>query len=101
MNSTLNFANSGIDFDAMCERCTGSESCMEYIMGNSNAMPKCIALKHRRIQTRIQQHLDYYKQHYSNEWVGIFLQGSQNYGLDTDKSDIDTKIIVLPSFEDI
>ena len=33
--------------------------------------------------------------------VGIFLQGSQNYGLDYINSDIDTKCIVLPSLEDI
>ena len=34
------------------------------------------------------------------EVVGVFLQGSQNYGLDTDHSDIDTKAIVLPTFDD-
>jgi hypothetical protein len=34
------------------------------------------------------------------EVVGVFLQGSQNYGLDTEQSDIDTKAIVLPTFED-
>ena len=33
--------------------------------------------------------------------VGIFLQGSQNYGLDTMYSDVDTKLIVTPTFEDI
>lgn len=33
--------------------------------------------------------------------VGVFLQGSQNYGMATDKSDVDTKCIILPSFEDI
>lgn len=33
--------------------------------------------------------------------VGIFVQGSQNYGLDYANSDIDTKLIVVPSFEDI
>ena len=33
--------------------------------------------------------------------VGIFLQGSQNYGLDTEDSDIDTKCIIVPSFKDI
>jgi hypothetical protein len=33
--------------------------------------------------------------------VGIFLQGSQNYNLDDEFSDIDTKAIVLPSFEDL
>ena len=33
--------------------------------------------------------------------VGIFLQGSQNYGLDYEDSDIDTKLIVCPSFRDV
>ena len=32
--------------------------------------------------------------------LGVFLQGSQNYGLDYEGSDIDTKAIVIPSFED-
>lgn len=36
-----------------------------------------------------------------NQIVGIFLQGSQNYGLDTENSDIDTKLIVVPSFKDL
>ena len=33
--------------------------------------------------------------------VGCFLQGSQNYGLDYEGSDVDTKLIVVPKFEDI
>lgn len=33
--------------------------------------------------------------------VGLFLQGSQNYELDLPSSDVDTKLIVLPSFYDI
>lgn len=33
--------------------------------------------------------------------VGLFLQGSQNYGLDYEGSDVDTKLIVVPTFEDI
>ena len=33
--------------------------------------------------------------------VGVFLQGSQNYGLDYEGSDIDTKCIVLPNLEDL
>lgn len=33
--------------------------------------------------------------------VGLFLQGSQNYGLDLPTSDIDTKLIIVPSFRDI
>ena len=32
--------------------------------------------------------------------LGVFLQGSQNYNLDYEGSDIDTKAIVVPSFED-
>jgi predicted nucleotidyltransferase len=35
------------------------------------------------------------------EVVGVFLQGSQNYELDYEDSDIDCKAIVLPSFENI
>ena len=33
--------------------------------------------------------------------VGLFLQGSQNYGLELPTSDVDTKLIVAPTFEDI
>lgn len=32
--------------------------------------------------------------------LGVFLQGSQNYHLDYEGSDIDTKVIIVPSFED-
>ena len=33
--------------------------------------------------------------------VGVFLQGSQNYGLDYEGSDIDTKCFLVPTLEDI
>lgn len=33
--------------------------------------------------------------------VGVFLQGSQNYGLDSEDSDIDTKCIITPTLKDI
>ena len=33
--------------------------------------------------------------------IGVFLQGSQNYGLDYEGSDIDTKLIVVPTFKEI
>lgn len=33
--------------------------------------------------------------------VGIFCCGSQNYNLDTENSDIDTKLIIVPSIDDI
>lgn len=32
---------------------------------------------------------------------GVFLYGSQNYGLSTEESDVDTKAIILPSFHDL
>lgn len=32
---------------------------------------------------------------------GLFLQGSQNYGLDCENSDVDSKLIVIPSFLEI
>ena len=36
-----------------------------------------------------------------NQIVGVFCQGSTNYGLDTEFSDFDTKCILVPSFQDI
>ena len=55
--------------------------------------------KDKRIMLRLHEHLDAVKEKHP-EWVGIFLQGSQNYGLDYEGSDIDSKLIVLPAFED-
>lgn len=55
------------------------------------------------IMKRIKEHYDFLVKK-GHEVVAIMLQGSQNYGLDlyTDEyqSDIDTKAIILPSFED-
>lgn len=55
------------------------------------------------IMNRINEHYKYAKEQ-GYEVVAVMLQGSQNYNLDvyTDnyKSDIDTKAIVLPKFED-
>lgn len=54
------------------------------------------------IQRRLLNHYDEALGIYSpDKIVGIFLQGSQNYGLGTDKSDVDTKCIVLPTFEGV
>jgi predicted nucleotidyltransferase len=33
--------------------------------------------------------------------LGIFLYGSQNYGISTETSDVDTKAIIIPTFEDL
>lgn len=54
------------------------------------------------VQERVQDHLkeanDYFQQ---DRIIGIFLQGSQNYGLEIEDSDVDTKLIVAPSFREI
>lgn len=60
------------------------------------------ALKYKNISDHLYEHLDESLEYFDYyQIVGIFLQGSQNYGLDTEESDIDTKLIVLPKFEDI
>ena len=33
--------------------------------------------------------------------LGVFLYGSQNYGLATENSDVDTKVIIIPTLEDL
>ena len=54
------------------------------------------------INNRVKEHYNYIKEKYDVVYLG--LQGSQNYELDVYdkdyKSDIDTKAIILPSFED-
>lgn len=56
--------------------------------------------KNATIYNRLRQ--DYiYVSSLGYEVFGIFLQGSQNYQLDYEGSDIDTKCIVLPSVEDV
>ena len=58
------------------------------------------------IKNSLNKHLEEFKKVYPDlELFGIFIQGSQNYGLDiyTDnyKSDIDTKAIVIPSLKEV
>lgn len=51
---------------------------------------------------RVMEHYqDALKRFPKNRIVGCFLQGSQNYGLETPSSDVDTKLIVVPSFDDL
>lgn len=58
--------------------------------------------REEKIMKRVKEHYDEALNYFEeSRIVGIFLQGSQNYGLDYEKSDIDTKLIVLPSFDDI
>ena len=52
----------------------------------------------KTVKEHYEESLQYF---WEDQIVGIFLHGSQNYGLDTEKSDVDTKLIVAPSFADI
>ena len=59
-----------------------------------------------QIMKRVEKHYQEFKRRYPDlEFFAIALQGSQNYNLDmytdTYKSDVDTKILVVPSFKDI
>ena len=52
--------------------------------------------------SRVQEHYNESLKHFlSSQVVGCFLQGSQNYGLAYEGSDVDTKLIVVPTFKDI
>ena len=52
----------------------------------------------RCVENHYREALDYFPE---DRIVGCFLQGSQNYELDLPGSDVDTKLIVVPSFKDI
>ena len=51
-----------------------------------------------RVREHYNEALEYFPE---DRIVGIFYQGSGNYGLDYIDSDVDTKLIVTPTFEDI
>lgn len=54
------------------------------------------------IMERLNDHYNEALEHFpEDQIIGIFLQGSQNYGLELPTSDVDTKLIVAPSFEEI
>lgn len=54
------------------------------------------------IMEKVREHYDEALEHFPEDRiVGIFYQGSGNYGLDVENSDVDTKLIVTPTFEDI
>ena len=54
------------------------------------------------VSERMEEHMDEALTLFSEDRiVGLFLQGSQNYGLDLPTSDVDTKLIVVPTFKDI
>jgi predicted nucleotidyltransferase len=53
------------------------------------------------INKRLHEHLLYYINTYNKDWFVLCLQGSQNYGVSDKESDIDSKLLVIPSLEDI
>ena len=54
------------------------------------------------LDERMEEHMDEALTLFSEDRiVGLFLQGSQNYGLELPTSDVDTKLIVVPTFKDI
>jgi hypothetical protein len=54
------------------------------------------------IMSRLNDHYNEALEHFpEDQIIGIFLQGSQNYGLELPTSDVDTKLIIAPSFEEI
>ena len=54
------------------------------------------------ILEQVHNHLDESFNYFNvDRIVGIFYQGSGNYGLDYEKSDVDTKLIVTPTFREI
>lgn len=55
-----------------------------------------------KIMQRVHDHLEETREAFdSSRIVGIFLQGSQNYGLQIPTSDVDTKLILTPTFKEI
>ena len=51
-----------------------------------------------QMKDHLKESLNYFDK---DQIVGLFYQGSGNYGLDNENSDVDTKLIVVPSFRDI
>lgn len=52
----------------------------------------------QRVFDHYNEALEYFPK---NNIVGIFLQGSQNYHLETEFSDVDTKLVVTPTLDEI
>lgn len=57
-----------------------------------------MAITRKRVQEHYHEALEYFPE---DRIVCLALQGSQNYQLDTEFSDVDTKLIVVPTFEEI
>lgn len=53
------------------------------------------------IDKRLHEHLLYALDIYNKDWFVICLQGSQNYGMADENSDIDSKLLLIPDLEDL
>ena len=59
-------------------------------------------MTNEEIKMKMQKHWEYAKKLYPEDRiVGLFLQGSQNYYMEDEFSDVDTKLLVIPSLDDI
>ena len=74
----------GMDYDSSCSFEKVPEANKDDVMA--------------RVQEHYNEALEYFPE---DRIVGVFLQGSQNYGLEIPGSDVDTKLIVVPTFDDI
>lgn len=58
--------------------------------------------RERNILSRLNEHWEESLETFNESRIlGLFLQGSQNYGLDYENSDVDTKLIILPTLKEI
>jgi predicted nucleotidyltransferase len=57
----------------------------------------------RDIQEALQQHKQVVLDagYAEDQIIGVFLYGSQNYGLATEDSDVDTKVVIIPTLENL
>lgn len=53
------------------------------------------------INKRLHEHILYALDIYDKDWFVICLQGSQNYGMADEESDIDSKVLLIPSLRDM
>lgn len=58
--------------------------------------------KYNRVRKRLKEHLDETLQNPKiHDWFMIAVNGSYNYNMDTPQSDIDSKLLVIPSLEQL
>ena len=59
-------------------------------------------LTDKAIQNRVKEHLDYFIKCYpEKDWFIVAAQGSINYGIVDNESDVDTKLLTLPSLKEL